>query len=98
PPISPLFPYTTLFRSLPPGGLERDSTPVVRVLFHDADGDRLPVRPGLRHRLRSHGGDEQTRLGGAAPAPRCAPVHSNPGFLPRGDRKSTRLNSSHVSI
>src|SRR2546426_6475382 len=69
PPISTLFPYTTLFRSHPP---------------------RTPRRPGpaagrgppraRRHRRRGHL---------ALAVPRVADG---------GDRKSTRLNSSHLVI
>src|SRR5207253_8574363 len=77
PPISPLFPYTTLFRSdrcrpRPPRARAR-STPR-RIARHRA-------RVGLRRRAR----------------PR-ARRRGRP--LPRGgrDRKSTRLNSSHVAI
>src|SRR5690606_40165169 len=88
PPTSPLFPYTTLFRSarwsLPPpscppdrfAGLmrERGATHTFCVPVHLADV--LDASPSLPSALRYV-------LLGAAPAP---------------DRKSTRLNSSHVKI
>src|SRR5438045_4912360 len=60
PPRSTLFPYTTLFRSVP-------------------DGDRLDPAAALHDLLldiRAGGGEEQLPL----------------------DRKSTRLNSSHLGI
>src|SRR5690349_22690868 len=69
PPRSPLFPYTTLFRSLSRGlrtGRQRELA---------AD-----VRPG-----RDPGGSALRR-------------GAHPGGEPALDRKSTRLNSSHVEI
>src|SRR5690606_41912486 len=67
PPRSPLFPYTTLFRSR--GGARHGGAQAVLRLVHG--------------RLRRRG-----RRGAAAQA----------GGRARGDRKSTRLNSSHVKI
>src|SRR5207249_12072846 len=87
PPRSPLFPYTTLFRSA-------STSP--RRPPHAADARR--VQP-----VSLFGG-----VGGVSH--RCAPRSRPPGVSPtphghgphRGararDRKSTRLNSSHVSI
>src|SRR5438132_8834805 len=71
PPRSTLFPYTTLFRSLPvpPAGRE--------------DG---PPGPGGRDHRGERG--REPRDGG--PRARGPPS--------RGDRKSTRLNSSHTVI
>src|SRR5256885_15177672 len=63
PPRSTLFPYTTLFRSLPREG---GQDPVLRALAPHRRGRRRPGHPG------------------------------NGGDLP--DRKSTRLNSSHLVI
>src|SRR5688500_19069301 len=63
---SPLFPYTTLFRSLQHAGRAR--------------GRGRPV--DLRHPLH--------------PVPACAPPESR--VVVPGDRKSTRLNSSHLVI
>src|SRR5207302_9187884 len=71
PPWSPLFPYTTLFRSHDPPG-------------HDqALGRAARLRPDAVHRLVEVRDDARDAL-----APR----------LLLGDRKSTRLNSSHVKI
>src|SRR5690606_39886461 len=87
PPRPPLFPYTTLFRS----GRQH---PQPRVL-----GERLRVhhrqhrvevheRPRLRHPQR----DDAVHLA-AGEELLGEPLHAL-----RGDRKSTRLNSSHVKI
>src|SRR5207249_8029251 len=78
PPPSPLFPYTTLFRSPAP------------------DRDAHRPRPA---RLRSTGGrvvrpqDWQSALGQRVAVPG---ERTQEGWT--RDRKSTRLNSSHVSI
>src|SRR3712207_7307066 len=84
PPRSTLFPYTTLFRSAD---------------LHGADvGDVLPLdlrRPGLL----AEPGAVALGTGGE----RHRPLHEGPDVrLHRldvlGDRKSTRLNSSHANI
>src|SRR5690606_42019337 len=81
PPRSPLFPYTTLFRS-PPWDL------------------RPPARPGPRPsppRERAPALPARGRLGPRRRTPQVPP----PQLLepaPPLDRKSTRLNSSHVKI
>src|SRR5688500_19786995 len=62
PPISPLFPYTTLFRSREPSGLKED---------RDHDGEPRAV-------------DAERGEAGGRPLAQ--------------DRKSTRLNSSHLVI
>src|SRR5690242_21489753 len=85
PPSSTLFPYTTLFRSPPP----RSITPK-RVLLigmgeaKDVSLDKLRLvgRIALR---------EAVRLG-------AKNVSFAPTLRDQGDRKSTRLNSSHMSI
>src|SRR5699024_11488484 len=94
PPLPPPFPYTTLFRSPPPRSSTIASPP--RVGQHDtavrsarargriATGPRAAAARGHpRHRVLPHGHGPQLR--------------DDPG-RPRRDRKSTRLNSSHVSI
>src|SRR5947209_8877157 len=86
PPRSPLFPYTTLFRSnlafspdsrlLAAGGHHLGGDPIVRV-WERASGT-------LRAEYRGHRG-----------------IVSAVAFSPDGrvlDRKSTRLNSSHANI
>src|SRR5207253_11295396 len=83
PPSSPLFPYTTLFRSLVDAvrdDLDRrtpHSEPAHRLL-----GDRS------RHRCNASGPIE-------APGDEEIERHDRPEQV---DRKSTRLNSSHVAI
>src|SRR5690242_20939485 len=88
PPRSTLFPYTTLFRSRAQRqlGLERHAD-----LAHQDDVERGVERPGdldsdgdAAARQRQH-----DRIAGTQ---RCQPG----GKL--ADRKSTRLNSSHMSI
>src|SRR5207249_12059360 len=84
PPISTLFPYTTLFRS----GSTNGSAWNAAFVFNGTD-----------------------RLGGKSPEPQTRsyePGHHYPmatqterdhiPIVPPSDRKSTRLNSSHVSI
>src|SRR3712207_7423971 len=81
PPRSTLFPYTTLFRSVP-GAL-------LRPLLDPAAERRDALRgPGALLRLRGH------REGGGAQGGELLGPHGRR----RGDRKSTRLNSSHANI
>src|SRR3989454_8538827 len=94
PPRSTLFPYTTLFRSLP-----RPEEPTARA--HRAE-DEL----GVLHRGRDVVGPAEgpARLGERAarePVPRGEHLVVEAGMNPplaRLDRKSTRLNSSHLVI
>src|SRR5699024_12710763 len=84
PRTSPLLPYTTLFRSGPPSdrGLEHE----LRLL-----GER-----GSRTR---HGAQRRClRLLPPLPGGHAAAGRRRLQLLPLRDRKSTRLNSSHVSI
>src|SRR5207249_11381085 len=96
PPTPPLFPYTPLFRSragLPRPGPLRHGRPV---------RDRGARVAGAAD--RRHHGDLRRVADGGARGRLVAPVGAGDG--PRaaagdegeGDRKSTRLNSSHVSI
>src|SRR5690606_39635295 len=98
PPYSALSPYTTLFRS--PDGLHRGQ----RVPL----GDPLPAP--AHSRALDHGGLGLGRVRGRpllrdpSPRTRDLPAPLRPAFAlsaaaqrPR-DRKSTRLNSSHVKI
>src|SRR5256885_7424857 len=73
PPRSPLFPYTTLFRSVRAGMLHPKNT-TCRNLF---------VEPWSQKKCRC----EPLMRAGATPLSHCAE-----------DRKSTRLNSSHLVI
>src|SRR5207253_10129368 len=95
PPPHPLFPYTTLFRSagsivvfssLTPHATKRNTTDDVRkayILQYCPDGARIC------RGSPADGPPTATELIGDAV--RCFPVV-------REDRKSTRLNSSHVAI
>src|SRR5207249_7903589 len=87
PPNSPLFPYTTLFRSR------------VRALVGDGD---LDVFAGVRARYaEAAGGDHLERvLYQDVGLYMCHAVLAkvDRASMAASDRKSTRLNSSHVSI
>src|SRR5699024_11679465 len=79
-PISPLFPYTTLFRS-------DDSA------LRQGHGMRIEIVAGSRREAcdradRSQQPERRAEVGGHHPL----------GDEQEEDRKSTRLNSSHVSI
>src|SRR5688500_20037567 len=76
PPLSTLFPYTTLFRS----DVGVDARPHVLQIDHQ----HVDVAEHLRRRLAGLAVQGVDRN----PAPRVEPV----------DRKSTRLNSSHLVI
>src|SRR5690606_41943839 len=94
PPSSPLFPYTTLFRSVGLGADRLGGADGGSGLVGQAPGrmvrGRLPhPRPVGPHSR----GDPQPRL--QAPPGQRAPAASGE---PPQDRKSTRLNSSHVKI
>src|SRR5690349_22204921 len=84
PPISTLFPYTTLFRSTCQARQGRD--------VHAA-----AVGDGAAGRVRVHGADARLE---PRPRRRHRRVFAEDGVHHAGqpDRKSTRLNSSHVEI
>src|SRR5207249_9597561 len=87
-PPSTLFPYTTLFRSF------------LQLRGRHAHNLRRPCRgASLRPVFELQATDGAARLGRLATA---HGVIETPAFMPVGtygtDRKSTRLNSSHVSI
>src|SRR5204862_8280590 len=97
PPRSPLFPYTTLFRSPPAHGLDFGQFGHDRGRQAEEDRDAVaPSPPPARAAPRVHGG--------ALPVERRGTLDPANGLLPakvlslRSDRKSTRLNSSHVEI
>src|SRR5256885_10004721 len=92
PPRSTLFPYTTLFRSLI-GGSESETTLARNRLALDSIGFRPRVLRDV-----SNVDCSTTLFGKKLRVPvLCAPVGSLQNFEP-GDRKSTRLNSSHLVI
>src|SRR5690349_23502432 len=89
PPISTLFPYTTLFRSWLSGGIHHRNSPGNQQPEEGVACGRADVSSGNR------GGVESAPVGWSEWSVRScigrAGVH-------RSDRKSTRLNSSHVEI
>src|SRR5439155_24886737 len=97
PPRSKLFPYTTLFRSalpeeLPVGELIADHVRPRRGLVHDRDA-RLKL-PGPREQR----GQVDAGLPVDAGIERLVEQYPAPPARGGRDRKSTRLNSSHVAI
>src|SRR3712207_7133575 len=87
PPRSTLFPYTTLFRSETAGAV---------VVLVDADLDALADADVLvDDRVADHGPAADVRaVQEHGPLDGRPAVHDHAG----GDRKSTRLNSSHANI
>src|SRR5688572_31633399 len=85
PPRSTLFPYTTLFRSARRIG--QDGFQLVSALLSGHVNDRTQMC-----RINAHKGCINFNGGGRGGALRPP----NKGFV--GDRKSTRLNSSHSQI
>src|SRR5690606_40861683 len=86
PPRPTLFPYTTLFRSFP-------CTAVYRVLAEE--GIACDVASGGELAMAVAGGFEPARIWFHGNAKSEAELRF---ALDHGDRKSTRLNSSHVKI
>src|SRR5690349_22574888 len=87
PPRSTLFPYTTLFRSIvgyPPGG---SNNLYARVLANHI-GKYIPGNPGV----------VVCNMPGAGSVTAAGMNTLVNVIFTRGDRKSTRLNSSHVEI
>src|SRR3989442_15725463 len=94
PPRSTLFPYTTLFRSLDGPGVRNRR--VAR-----KDGVERPSGFLQPDRHRNHVQDLQAQVGvvlEGVGVERSADGHRLVGMDPLRDRKSTRLNSSHVRI
>src|SRR5207249_6815319 len=90
---SPLFPYTTLFRSSLKG------LPHIRANNSHSEGALKREAADQRALPRGHGLDVRhgALVGGRNEAEACC--RNGGGCVPHlGDRKSTRLNSSHVSI
>src|SRR5690606_41236049 len=91
PPLSTPFPSTTLFRSgapTPAGSSDETSRSETKGTTHARHGHHHPPEQGfnckrLRHGRSAAGASRQARTDGRHPP---------------GDRKSTRLNSSHVKI
>src|SRR5690349_22360191 len=84
PPRSTLFPYTTLFRSV--GAITLGPTDLRDARGEQRLGGRRPEARHVAHAPQGHRGRPAERLEALA------------DHRQRGDRKSTRLNSSHVEI
>src|SRR3712207_7902832 len=82
PPRSTLFPYTTLFRSDQAAGIRRVTMGTAQI------GADCPRQPLARVDIALQG---EKRISGLSECLRT-------GFGHQGDRKSTRLNSSHANI
>src|SRR5690606_41778324 len=97
PPSSPLLPYTTLFRSLVPEGIEGQvpyKGAVSAVLHQLAGGLRASMGYTGSHNLKDFRDNSVfVKISGAA----LNESHVHNVTITR-DRKSTRLNSSHVKI
>src|SRR5439155_27214566 len=91
PPRSPLFPYTTLFRS---GALLVADRVVGGEAQREQVGLAALAKPLFVHRALGEGLEqvvaERAAVDGA--------IKGRPRLLRQLDRKSTRLNSSHVAI
>src|SRR3712207_8938140 len=103
PPRSTLFPYTTLFRSLPRLRSAAATGERVRVLAHLAavrleQADRELGVPDFIPRLAGHRHDQRARHVPVLPLHDLAREGIDARELRRQDRKSTRLNSSHANI
>src|SRR5207249_9605046 len=90
PPPSPLFPYTTLFRS----AISPDTPSFVDCAKHRAVRHGRRRRPRVDGDLHPRGNRDRSHMSTLADQ-----IGDHPVLLaPLEDRKSTRLNSSHVSI
>src|SRR5438309_8523341 len=87
---STLFPYTTLFRSGELAEAESD------LVVAGVGGDGAAVRDGQQERLQAAAAHLQVGDQNLVANPHGVVVAQ--GDPDRGDRKSTRLNSSHSSI
>src|SRR5205085_9926762 len=85
PPRSTLFPYTTLFRSVESAKRSPQQSEAIAQHY-------LSLAPGLQS-MRQKLAELQKQL--AALKPITVPIQRE---MPMGDRKSTRLNSSHSQI
>src|SRR5690349_23751592 len=92
PPRSTLFPYTTLFRSgfWPANAVGDD----IRLYTGESRSETLATFHGLRQQLSKRDGKPNMCISDFV-----APAESGkPDWVGALDRKSTRLNSSHVEI
>src|SRR3712207_9310122 len=94
PPRSTLFPYTTLFRSVKGGlaGVLRGKEKIRPAVFRQKGEVEVVHHPGERQ------GSGGLFLGGDVSDPHTADRALLVDEEEPGDRKSTRLNSSHANI
>src|SRR5690349_24217478 len=85
PPRSTLFPYTTLFRSPQERAFHLDLSPLRDLVVKPAD--KLEVEGIIKEDIPEVAQAKLEAFVKRARCPKC-----------QGDRKSTRLNSSHVEI
>src|SRR5690606_40584212 len=90
PPRPPLFPYTPLFRSPPSGSV----SPLRAPLPSPLPGGQVPVDP----LVGPGAADGVVLVVLRVVGPVQGALHVAAGLLEHVDRKSTRLNSSHVKI
>src|SRR5690606_41351715 len=93
-PRSTLFPYTTLFRSHDgvDSGLPKSRDGGSRAAPHRVGDGEETAEGQAGHRFRV------VPIGGVGVGTECPFGHSQHPVPRAGDRKSTRLNSSHVKI
>src|SRR5690606_42084985 len=98
PPDTPLCPYTTLFRSVRPRGRQLRAVRTVREIEERRGAAARQLVPEQRVLERSLEIDDRDQA--AVPDRQAVPVRMPGELAPhrRADRKSTRLNSSHVKI
>src|SRR5690606_42124181 len=91
---APPFPYTTLFRSLAEyaESSEYNEMDLKIVGGNGRFADELAIRIGSENILLDHAVEEVSQTSGGVK------VNCKNGKSFEGDRKSTRLNSSHVKI
>ena len=94
PPRSTLFPYTTLFRS---GTFNNNGTVNVMTFYNNNTMNNFGTIQGLTTVVDSmfNAGTFLNDAGALLKADSC--TNSN-AFINNGDRKSTRLNSSHIPL
>src|SRR3712207_8942416 len=84
PPRSTLFPYTTLFRSMEIAGLPVEKTERIDDWYYFPHVSSKDYADGWYDKVEARQGEKNTYYAGEVRA--------------FGDRKSTRLNSSHANI
>src|SRR5256886_11359235 len=93
PPISTLFPYTTLFRSVnPTPAIAFGADPRLKIPY------AMEYNFGIQHAITSNLTATVNYVGSGSRHLFIQPMYNAPLPSKMGDRKSTRLNSSHSQI